>query len=212
MIHFVKSAFLWFVHSFRDPAWIAAYALSIQVVIFWWQSRILGRHAATMEKQTEISRTQADTADLIGKALTQQGKIMTAQFNFQRQLEAQSERKIMFDLIIKLLTSVHSLTAKLVVAQYTGPQEVEQIREAWTQMDNDATACRSALIGCEHLSKEERDHFNGYLEDIAQLKQTNAANHADYTQLQNLNDKHKDFLTLMAQNRKAAIAAITSVV
>lgn len=163
-----------------------------------------------MERQTEISQKQADTAELIGKALSQQGTIMTAQFNFQRQLEAQSERKIMFDLIIKLLTSVHSLTAKLVVAQYTTPQEIERIREAYTRMDNDATACRSALIVCEHLSKNERDHFYGYLEDVAQLNQTNAGNHADYIQIKNLNDKHEDFMTLMAENRHAAIAAITS--
>jgi hypothetical protein len=118
----------------------------------------------------------------------------------------------MFDLIINLLTSVHSLTAKLVIAQYTTPQEVERITEAWTQMDNNATICRMELLGCEHLSKEELDHFSGYLEDIGQLKQTNAGNHADYTQLKNLNDKHKDFLTILSKNRKAAIAALTSVV
>ncbi len=116
----------------------------------------------------------------------------------------------MFDLIIKLLTSVYSLTAKLNVVQYAHPREVEEIREAWTSMDNDATACRMALLGCEHLSGEEQKHFSGYLEDISQLKQTNAGNNADYHQLKTLNDKHKDFLKTVSQNRKAAIAAITS--
>ena len=55
----------------------------------------------------------------------------------------------MFDLITRLLTSVYSLTAKLNVVQYTSPREVEEIREAWTRMDNDATVCRMALIGSE---------------------------------------------------------------
>jgi hypothetical protein len=147
---------------------------------------------------------------LIRQALQRQEVILKDQFKFQKQLEAQSERKIMLDLITQLLTSVHSLTAKLVVAQYTAPQEVEQIREAWTRMDNQATVCRMALLGCEHLSREELDHFHCYLEDVGQLKQTNAGNHADYHQLKTLNDKHKDFLTIVATNSRGAIAGISS--
>jgi hypothetical protein len=207
MIHW---ALAWFRGSLRDPSWIAAYALLIQVFIFWWQARILRRHATTLEQHTRIAATQATTADLIRQALQQQEAILKAQFKFQKQLEAQSERKIMFDLIIQLLTSVYSLTAKLTVAQYTTPQEVDKITEAWTRMENDATVCRMALLGCEHLSKDELNHFSGYLEDVSQLKQTNAGNRADYHQLKTLNDKHKDFLAIVAKDRKAAIAAITS--
>ena len=205
----VHSALMWFRESLRHPDWVAAFALSIQILIFAWQAWILRRHAGTLEKHTDIADKQQQTAKLIGEALIQQGKIMAAQFSFQRQLEAQSERKIMFDLIVKLLTSVNSLTANLGVAQYTNPREIEQIQEAWIRMDNNATACRMALIVSEHLSRDEEKHFACYLADIAQLNQTNASNHADYIQLKNLNEKHKDFLALMTKNKNAAIAAIT---
>ncbi|MGC2057906.1 MAG: hypothetical protein WA653_06570 [Candidatus Sulfotelmatobacter sp.] len=116
----------------------------------------------------------------------------------------------MFDLITRLLTSVYSLTAKLNVVQYTSPREVEEIREAWTRMDNDATVCRMALIGSEYLSEAESKHFAAYLDDISQLKQTNAGNNADYHQLRTLNEKHRDFLQVVAENRRAAIATITA--
>jgi hypothetical protein len=201
---------MWFRESLKSPEWIAAYALTIQIGIFAWQARILRRHAGTLEKHTDIAGKQEETAKLIGAALAQQQQIMTAQFKFQKQLEAQSERKIVFDLIMNLLTSVYSLTAKLSVVQYSSGSEVEEIREAWTRMDNCATTCQMALLGCEHMSREELKHFSGYLDDVSQLKQTNAANRADYYLLVTLNEKHKDFLNTVAKNRKAAIAAITS--
>jgi hypothetical protein len=86
-------------------------------------------------EHTGIAGTQATTADLIRQALQQQEVILKDQFKFQKQLEAQAERKVIFDLITQLLTSVYSLTAKLVVVQYTSPHEVEEIREhglVWT--------------------------------------------------------------------------------
>lgn len=206
----VHSALVWFRGSIRDPSWIAAYALLIQVFIFWWQARILRRHATTLEEHTRIAGTQSTTADLIRQALQRQEVILKDQFKFQKQLEAQSERRIMFDLITRLLTSVYSLTAKLTVVQYTSPREVEEIREAWTRMDNDATVCRMALLGSEHLSDDESKHFTAYLDDISQLRQTNAGNNADYHQLKAFNDRHKDFLRVVAENRRAAIAAIAA--
>jgi hypothetical protein len=206
----IYRALMWFRGSLRDPSWIAAYALLIQVFIFWWQARILRRHAATLEEHTRIAGTQSTTADLIRQALQRQETILKEQFKFQKQLEAQSERRIMFDLITRLLTSVYSLTAKLNVVQYTSPREVEEIREAWTRMDNDATVCRMALIGSEYLSEDESKHFAAYLDDISQLKQTNAGNNADFHQLRTLNDKHRDFLQVVAENRRAAIATITA--
>jgi len=200
---------LWFRNSLRSPEWIAAYALSIQIGIFAWQAWILRRHAGTLEKHTEIAKKQSDTAELIGKALSQQGKIMTDQFKFQKQLEAQSERKIMFDLIIELLASVHSLTSKLNASTIVSPEEIEEIRKAWSRMDNVAAACKMAMIGYEHLSEDELNHFAAYLHDIEDLKQTNVGRN-DYQQLKAFSDKHKDFLVILADNRKAAIAAITS--
>jgi hypothetical protein len=209
MIH---TALVWFRGSLRDPSWIAAYALLTQVFIFWWQARILRRHAATLEEHTRIAGTQATTADLVRQALQRQEAILKDQFKLQRQLEAQSERRIMFDLITRLLTSVYSLTAKLTVVQYTSPREIEEIRDAWTRMDNDATVCRMALIGSEYMSEAESRHFTDYLDDIRQLKQTNAGNNADYHQLRAFNERHKDFLTVVAENRKAAVRAIVQAV
>jgi hypothetical protein len=79
-------------------------------------------------------------------------------------------------------------------------------------MDNDATVCRMALIGSEYMSEAESRHFTDYLDDIRQLKQTNAGNNADYHQLRAFNERHKDFLTVVAENRKAAVRAIVQAV
>lgn len=206
MIH---SAFLWFRESLRHPEWIAAYALSVQIFIFAWQARILRRHAGTLEEHTAIAARQEQTAKLIGEALTQQGKIMASQFNFQKQLEAQAERKTMFDLIIRLLASVSSLTSKLNASTLGTAQEVEEIRRVWSDMENNATACRMALIVSEHLSEDETNHFVDYLHDLHGLKQTNMSRN-DYQQLERFNDRHKDFLTILGKNRDAAVKAITS--
>jgi hypothetical protein len=58
------------------PDWTAAIALSVQALIFllqavilYWQGRILRRHAATLEKQTEIAGVQANNAAKIGATL-----------------------------------------------------------------------------------------------------------------------------------------------
>ncbi len=204
-------ALVWFRSSLRDPSWIAAYALSLQIFIFGWQGWILRRHAITLEHHQEIAEEQASTADLIGQAMNQQMTLMSDLLKFQKLLETQSERKIVFDLFTQLLTSVYSLTAKLTVVQYTSHQEVEQITDCWTRMDNNATVCRMALKSCEYLSDDEVRHISAYLDDVGQLKQTNAGNRADYHQLMSFNARHDDILTIVAKDRKEAIATITSV-
>ena len=205
MIHFVSFALGWFAHSFRDPAWVAAYALTVQIGIFAWQGWILRRHAKTLETHVGIADKQEKTATLINAALDQQKLILINQFNFQKQLQAESERRIVFDLIVKLLASVHNLTARLAITTYSRAGEVEAITEAWVGMDNDVTSSRMALLDCEHLGLDEKAYLIDYVMDVSQLKQTNAANQADYIQLKNLNEKYKDFWATLIKNRKTAI-------
>jgi hypothetical protein len=78
-------------------------------------------------------------------------------------------------------------------------------------MDNNATVCRMALKSCEYLSDDEVRHISAYLDDVGQLKQTNAGNRADYHQLMSFNARHDDILTIVAKDRKEAISAIASV-
>src|SRR5438045_6930967 len=78
--------------------------------------RILRRHATTMEEHTAIAGTQAKTAELIGQALQQQGKIlneqtaiMGEQFKFCRKIEAKAERARVFSQIFNLRARVEML-------------------------------------------------------------------------------------------------------
>jgi len=193
----IQSALVWFRGSLRDPSWIAAYALLVQVLIFWCQARILRRHATTLEEHTGIARTQATTADLIRQAVQQQEAILKDQFTFQQLLQMQAEKKRIFDLIVQLYGSVQSLTAKVNAAPST-PKELGEIAQAWIDMNQFATACSQALITSGHLGKDEWSCFLTYVSDVAKLQRSNNQT-AEFNQLRDFNDKHKDFLALAIQ-------------
>ena len=201
---------MWFRNSLRDPSWVVAYALSLQLLIFGLQAWIFGKHAKTFEAHKDIADRQATTADLIRTALQNQETISKSQLNLQRQLESQSERRIVFDLMTTLLTSVDRLTEKLSRVTTITKEVNDELNETFIKVRNDATVSRMAILSTQHLSQDELNHFSAYLDDVNQLKQTNAPNHADYFQLKAFQDRHKDFLKIVAENRKTAIAAITS--
>ena len=210
MLNFVSTAFNWFRHSFRDPAWVAGYALTFQVVIFGVQARIFSKHAKTFEAQKEIAKEQAETAKAIKERLQQQEGVLKSQFSFQKQIVAQSERRLVFDLMTKLLTSVYGLEKKLAkVTQITNDVDKE-LHEAFIRVGSDATICRMALLGTELLSQQELGYFTRYVEEVSALKQSNAPNHADYTAVKNLQQRYENFWQIVAVNRREAIAAITS--
>jgi hypothetical protein len=194
MIH---SALVWFRASLRDPSWIAAYALLIQVFIFGWQARILRRHATTLEEHTEIARAQATTADLIRQAVQQQEVILNAQFNFQQRLQTQAEKKAIFDLMVQLYGSVQTLTTKVNAAPST-QKGLDEITQCWIDMKKYATACTQALVTSAHLSKDGWECFLTYISDVGKLHPSSNQT-AEYNQLRDFNDKHKDFLALAIQ-------------
>jgi len=192
MIH---SAFLWFRESLRHPEWIAAYALSIQILIFAWQAWILRRHAETLEKHTDIADKQEQTAKLIGQALAQQGTIMSNQLEFQKLLAVQRERKDILDQMVRLHTSIQALAVQIETMPFS-PEEVAKISQAWVVMKAEEANCRKVLVSCALLSKGEWEHFSTYLKDVGALQNTGDLTR-DLNQLRTLNNKHKDFYKQM---------------
>jgi len=210
MPSFVSSAFAWFRHSFTDPAWVAAWVLSLQVLIFGVQAWIFSKHAATFEAQKEIARQQAATAKAIQERLQQQEDVLKSQFSLQKQLVAQSERRLVFDLMTKLLVSVYGLEKKLAKISQITVEVNKELQEAYVRVGSDAAICRMALLSTEFLSQQETDYFTRYLEEASDLKQSNAPNHADYTQVRDFQKRYENFWKIVGDNRKAAIAEIAS--
>lgn len=210
MRNMIYPAFVWFRNSLRDPSWIAAYALLIQVFLFWWQARILRRHAATMEKQTEISQKQADTAELIGQALKQQGtiladqtKIMEDQLKFQREIAAHTERKLLWDLVLDLQSVARFLVSTMQHAPHTN-EALDSIAKAWIDLGLKVAACWQALVPCAHLELNERTLVIEYLEDVQKVEKTK-----QLAQLTAMNEKYKGLLGEILKNVRP-ISTVTS--
>jgi len=206
----VSQSFAWFRHSFTDPAWVAAWALSLQVLIFGVQAWIFSRHAATFEAQKEVAKQQAATAKAIQERLQQQEEVLKSQFSIQKQLVAQSERRLVFDLMTKLLVAVYGLEKKLAKVSQITDEVDKALREAYIRVGSDATICRMALLSTEFLSQQELDYFTRYLGEASDLKQSNAPNHADYIQVKDFQKRYENFWQVVADNRKAAIAETAS--
>lgn len=187
-------ALLWFRESLRHPDWIAAYALLIQVFIFFWQARILRRHATTLEENREIAGTQAVTADLIRQALQQQEAILKAQFVFQQRLFVQAERKTVFDLMVQLHSSVQALST-LLIGMPSTQDGLNKVSQAWNDMKKLEAVCSQTVITSPHITKEEDKCYLDYLSDVNRLKRS-TSQVAELNQLTQLNDKNKDFLKL----------------
>jgi len=198
MRNMIYAALMWFRNSLRDPSWVAAYALLIQVFIFFWQARILRRHAATLEEHTAIAGTQATTADLIRQAVQQQEAILKDQFKFQQLLQTQSEKKAIFDLMVQLYGSVQTLTSKVNAAPST-QKGLTEIMECWIDVKKYATACTQALVTSAHLDTDGRELFFSYIDDVGKL-QPSTNQTAEYNQLRDFNTKYKDFLALVIQS------------
>lgn len=190
-------ALMWFRESLHHADWIAAYALLIQVFIFFWQARILRRHATTLEEHTAIAGTQATTADLIRQAVQQQEAILKDQFKFQQLLQTQAEKRAIFDLMVQLYGSVQTLTAKVNAAP-SSQKGLDEITQCWIDMRKYATACTQALVTSAHLSQDGWKCFLAYVSDVGQL-QSSTNQTAEYNQLYEFNKKHQDFLVLAIQ-------------
>jgi hypothetical protein len=189
----------WFVTSLHDHDWLTVYILSLQAVlflvqagIFIWQGFILRHHGDVMDKQ-------AETAQLISQALAQQGtiladqtKIMSAQFDFEKVLHANAERKAIFDMVFALVVSVRQLAISL--QDPTNSNEVlMQTKKAWADMKAKASSFGQALLACQYMSNEELTHLKTYFDDVIRMEPS-ASRGRDAQLVEAFEESHKDFL------------------
>ena len=199
----------WLLDSLHKSEWLTVYILSlqallflVQALIFVWQSRILRHHGDLMKRQTEISEKQAataekqaTTAELIGKALDQQGKVLADQakisadqLEFQKNLQANEERKVLWELMTQLTSKARYLQKIIEVAR-SNPLEVSKAR---LEMRSARSTAQKAIVNCVHLNREEWLYMSGYLKQVSALKETGDLTE-ELNQLSELNEKYKDF-------------------
>jgi hypothetical protein len=177
MTHLMRSF-----HDFLgNPEWVAAFALLIQAIILIIQAKILGRHAETMEEHTGIAGSQAKTAELIGQALDQQGKIlaeqttiMDEQAKFQRSVDARVEKGNLINLVIEVQSSLQQLALKLSRLQPSAVSQEDQadLAGCFNTLAGAVTECQKAVLMAIHLSDSQRKFFVGYCHDLATLDST----------------------------------------
>jgi len=185
--------------------WIAAIALSIQALIFliflWWQDRILGRHAETLEEHTKISGSQAKTAELIGEALGQQGrilaeqtKIMEEQFSFQQRVTMQLETMNVLKFVIAAHRQLVLLDSK--ISRGTAYPTAEFRQDVERHFDDLAGAvyeCQQAILLSFHLTADQKTYFLSYCDDLATLTPT-GNNGQDREKVHPVNEKYRNAL------------------
>jgi hypothetical protein len=177
MTHLMQS----FHHFLGNPEWVAALALLIQAIILVIQAKILGRHAETMEEHTGIAGSQAKTAELIGQALDQQGKIlaeqttiMDEQVKFQRSADARVEKGNLLNLVVEVQSSLERLTSALSGLQQSAISQEDQhnMADRFDRLAVAVTECQKAVLMAIHLSDEQRKYFSDYCHDLATLDST----------------------------------------
>jgi hypothetical protein len=169
-------------HDFLgNPEWVAALALLIQAMILIIQAKILGRHAETMEEHTGIAGSQAKTAELIGLALDQQGKIlaeqttiMDEQVKFQRSADARVEKGNLLNLAVEVQSRLERLASTLSGLQQSAISQEDQhdVADRFDRLAVAVTECQKAVLMAIHLSDEQRKYFSDYCHDLATLDPT----------------------------------------
>ena len=150
---------------------IAAVALLTQAFILWLLWRILSRHSATMERQTE-------TANLLGYVLEQQTKIMEEQLTLHSRIEAKMERERIFDAVLGLQAKVVDLTAELSPPpqMVTATEEQQRISDKWIRLEDAIPPCLTGLITATHLSPEEKDYCIHFALDLDAITKRRSVN------------------------------------
>ncbi len=199
MIH-MHHLFQSFVDFIRKPEWVAAIALLIQAIILWLQARILHKHGETMKEHVGIAQSQATTAELIGKALTQHEKIladqtaiMQEQFHFHRTTVAQVERAKIYIAVLELHTNIQRL-ANLIEET---PRNSEMENRVWFKLLKAVPPCQEVVFTSIHLTPEERAYFGDrYLSDAADLSEGTTFNTKT---LREFVSKYKEFPRMLSK-------------
>jgi hypothetical protein len=157
----------------RKPEWVAAVALLIQAVILFLQFRILRGHGETMKEHAGIAKGQANTADLIGKALErhatildEQTKLTNAQFEFQRRVEAHASREKVYDQVLELNRLVIVMIAKLESPGQRYDQRVAEEHILKSELIAAILPTQKATVTSPYLTEKEKDYFRRYVLDL----------------------------------------------
>jgi hypothetical protein len=157
----------------RKPEWVAAVALLIQAVILFLQAWILREHGKTMAEHAGIAKGQANTADLIGKALERHAKILDeqtkltdVQFEFQRRLEAHASWGRVYDQLLELNRAVIMMIAKIESPGHRLPERVAEEQMLQAELNAAILPVQKATITSLYLTDEEKDYFRRYLLDL----------------------------------------------
>jgi|HubBroStandDraft_2_1064218.scaffolds.fasta_scaffold434366_1 hypothetical protein len=194
----MRSVFKFVLDGLRKPEWVASIALLIQAVILGLQARILTRHGKTMEEHAGIAKAQAATAELIGKALNQQEKIladqtriMDEQFKFQRRVEVQAGRRKIYEALFE----VHQTLMTIIQVSDTGDGFRE--RNAWGNFIKSIIPCQKEVLTTIHLSDGERQYFKNYLGALIDVIPSDGV--GPVNELKGVVAKHSDFMKRLTE-------------
>ena len=208
----LHAAFRFFVEFLRRPEWVAALALLIQAFILGLQAKILRKHGATMETHAQIAGKQAETAELIGKALAQQErildeqtKIMAQQFEFQRAAMGQADRQRAFDSVLSLRKSLDMLISKIQSPGQRYPDRIAEEQRMQTELLTQILPLHNALLSTIHLTPEEKEYFGAYSVDVLSVVSGDANFPARLPQMKQVQQQYseQEFLRMVAKIGKA---------
>jgi hypothetical protein len=129
-----------------------------------------------MEEHTGIAGSQAKTAELIGQALDQQGKIlaeqttiMDEQVKFQRNVDARVEKGNLLNLVVEVRNILWGLVSVLSSLQQSAPSQEDRnyVAERFRSLAGAVTECQKAVLMAIHLSDVQRKYFSDYCQDMS---------------------------------------------
>jgi hypothetical protein len=126
----------------------------------------------------KVLTAQAETANLIGQALNQQGnvldeqtKIMAKQFELQRRVETKVERDNLFTAVVDMQSMFMALQQRLprILLSNVTQKDIDEVASYFEKLNQNASNCAKALLTAVHISKGEKQYFSNYSRKLSQL-------------------------------------------
>lgn len=127
----------------------------------------------------EVHTAQAATAELIGQALNQQGKvldeqtkIMEKQFDLQRRTESKIERESVFTSAVEMQAALFVLERRMsrITLSNVSDKDVDEVTRYFENVSEKAGICMKALHLAVHISEEEKKYFSEYAQKLLDLQ------------------------------------------
>jgi hypothetical protein len=127
----------------------------------------------------KVHTAQAETANLIGQALKQQGnvldeqtKIMAKQFELQRRVETKAERDNLFTVVVDMHGAFVVLERRLSRIQLSDvtQKDVDEVVPYFDALTRNAGHCNKALLTAVHILEEEKKYFSDYAMKLSELE------------------------------------------